>query len=99
MLTQFFLKQSCEQKKLSLMPSFRQVGHCNEPASLGQSTPRHFLFVGGSSAISASDQRARAKRSQLRFSRRVSKRTVASRPEGGKSRCAIAIGCIVSNDS
>ena len=25
--TQFLLKQSCEQKKLSLIPCFRQVGH------------------------------------------------------------------------
>ncbi len=25
--TQFLLKQSCEQKKLSFIPSFRQVGH------------------------------------------------------------------------
>lgn len=52
-LTQFFLKQSCEQKKLSLMPSFRQVGHCSEPASLGQSTPRHFFLAGGSIAMAS----------------------------------------------
>jgi len=49
--TQFFLKQSCEQKKLSLTPSFRQVGHCNEPASFSQSAPRHFFFVGGSEVM------------------------------------------------
>jgi hypothetical protein len=40
-LTQFLLKQSCEQKKLSLMPSLRQVGHCRVPASLPQSSPMH----------------------------------------------------------
>lgn len=50
-LTQFFLKQSCEQKKLPLIPIFKHVGHCKEPASLGQSLPMHFFFVGGSSAI------------------------------------------------
>jgi hypothetical protein len=27
--TQFFLKQSCEQKKEPEMPCFKQVGHCN----------------------------------------------------------------------
>lgn len=49
--TQFFLKQSCEQKKLSLMPKVKHLGHCRAEASLSQSTPRHFLLVGGSSAM------------------------------------------------
>lgn len=40
-LTQLRLKQSCEQKKLSV-PIFRQVGHWSVPASLVQSTPIHF---------------------------------------------------------
>lgn len=50
-LTQLRLKQSCEQKKLSLRPSFRQVGHWRAPASFSQSTPRHFFFAGGSEAM------------------------------------------------
>jgi len=50
---QLRLKQSCEQKKLSLIPNFRHVGHCRVPASLGQSTPIHFLFAGGTTVISA----------------------------------------------
>lgn len=33
------------------MPKLRHLGHCRELASLSQSTPRHFLFVGGSSAM------------------------------------------------
>jgi hypothetical protein len=45
--TQFLLKQSCEQKKLSLS-IFLQVGHCSELASLSQSTPRHFRLGGTS---------------------------------------------------
>lgn len=49
--TQFFLKQSCEQKKLSLMPSLRHVGHCKDPASFSQSTPKHFFFAGGSEVM------------------------------------------------
>lgn len=49
--TQLFLKQSCEQKKLSLVPSFKHVGHCNEPASFSHSTPIHFLDAGSSGAI------------------------------------------------
>lgn len=44
--TQFRLKQSCAQKKLSL-PIFWQVGHCRVPASLGQSFPRHLRFSDG----------------------------------------------------
>jgi hypothetical protein len=44
MLTQFLLKQSCEQKKLAL-PSFWHVGHCSDDASFGQSIPKHFRFV------------------------------------------------------
>lgn len=39
--TQLFLKQSCEQKKLPLMPSLMQVGHWRASASLSQPTPRH----------------------------------------------------------
>ena len=39
--TQLRLKQSCEQKKLSV-PIFRHVGHCSVPAFLSQSTPMHF---------------------------------------------------------
>lgn len=50
--TQFFLKQSWEQKKLSFMPNFKQVGHCKASASLSQSTPRHFL-LGGSSDVTS----------------------------------------------
>lgn len=42
--TQFFLKQSCEQKKLSLISSFKHVGHCRVPASFGQSVPMHMRF-------------------------------------------------------
>lgn len=42
--TQFFLKQSCEQKKLSL-PIFWQVGHCSVLASFGQSVPMHFRVM------------------------------------------------------
>lgn len=42
--TQFVLKQSWEQKKLSSMPNFKQVAHCKASASLSQSTPRHFLL-------------------------------------------------------
>lgn len=49
--TQFFLKQSWEQKKLSLTPSFKHVGHCKEPASFSQSAPKHFFFVGGSDVM------------------------------------------------
>jgi hypothetical protein len=51
LLTQLRLKQSCEQKKLSLRPSFRQVGHWREPASFSQSTPRHFFLAGGSEVM------------------------------------------------
>ena len=39
--TQLRLKQSCEQKKLSV-PIFRQVGHCRLPALFSHSTPIHF---------------------------------------------------------
>lgn len=39
--TQLRLKQSCEQKKLSV-PIFKQVGHCKLPALFSQSTPIHF---------------------------------------------------------
>jgi hypothetical protein len=39
-LTQLLLKQSCEQKKLSV-PLFRHVGHCRVPAGLEQSVPWH----------------------------------------------------------
>ena len=46
--TQFFLKQSCEQKKLPLSSIFRHVGHCSDPASFSQSFPRHFFLAGGS---------------------------------------------------
>jgi len=60
LLTQFFLKQSWEQKKLSLMPSFRHVGHCREPASLGQSTPRHFFLAGGSTAMTSTGEHGAA---------------------------------------
>lgn len=49
--TQLRLKQSCEQKKLSLMSSFRHVGHCKLPACSLQSTPMHLRFVGGSEVI------------------------------------------------
>lgn len=41
--TQLRLKQSWEQKELSIS-SFKHVGHCRDPASFGQSTPLHFLF-------------------------------------------------------
>jgi hypothetical protein len=44
LLTQLLLKQSCEQKKLSL-PIFRQLGHCKVPASFWQSTPMHLRFT------------------------------------------------------
>lgn len=47
--TQLFLKQSCEQKKLSFVPSFKHVGHCNEPASFSHSTPIHLRVDTGSS--------------------------------------------------
>lgn len=50
-LTQLLLKQSWEQKKLSLTPSLRQVGHWRPPASFSQSTPRHFFFAGGSEVM------------------------------------------------
>lgn len=50
--TQFVLKQSWEQKKLSFMPNFKQVGHCKASASLSQSSPRHFLLEGSSDATS-----------------------------------------------
>jgi hypothetical protein len=33
------------------MPKLRHLGHCKELASFSQSTPRHFLLVGGSSAM------------------------------------------------
>lgn len=49
--TQLFLKQSCEQKKLSLRPSLRHVGHCNAPASLVHSSPMHCFA--GAAAISS----------------------------------------------
>jgi hypothetical protein len=49
--TQFLLKQSWAQKKLSLIPSFKHVGHCSAPASLSQSAPRHFFLAGGSAAM------------------------------------------------
>lgn len=49
--TQFLLKQSWAQKKLSLMPSFKHVGHCRAPASLSQSAPRHFFLAGGSEVM------------------------------------------------
>ena len=51
--TQFPLKQSWEQKKLSFIPSLRHVGHCNDPASFLQSAPRHFFLEGGSAGLSA----------------------------------------------
>jgi hypothetical protein len=44
--TQFRLKQSCEQKKLSCTFALRQVGHCSVPASFSQSAPRHMRLVG-----------------------------------------------------
>ena len=47
-LTHASLKQSCEQKKLSLILSLRQVGHCRVPASFSQSARKHFLFAGES---------------------------------------------------
>lgn len=57
-LTQFFLKQSWEQKKLSLIPSFRHVGHCSEPASFSQSALRHLRLVGGSSVMMGERQKS-----------------------------------------
>lgn len=33
------------------MPKLRHLGHWSEVASFSQPTPRHFLFVGGSSAM------------------------------------------------
>jgi hypothetical protein len=51
-LTQLFLKQSCEQKKLSL-PSLRQLGHCSDPASFPQSTPIHFRSCGAGTSVVA----------------------------------------------
>lgn len=45
--TQFFLKQSCEQKKLSL-PSFWHVGHWSCPASLLHPALWHCRFGAGS---------------------------------------------------
>lgn len=39
--TQFFLKQSWEQKKLCC-PSFKQVGHCKVLAPFTQLAPKHF---------------------------------------------------------
>lgn len=53
--TQFLLKQSWPQKKLSLMSSFKHVGHCSAPASLSQ--PRHFFLVGGSEAMVVGENR------------------------------------------
>lgn len=44
--TQFRLKQSCEQKKLSCTFALRQVGHCSAPASFLQSAPRQGRLVG-----------------------------------------------------
>ncbi len=38
-LTQDRLKQSCEQKNDLLLPSFRQAGHCKDPAGFAQATP------------------------------------------------------------
>lgn len=49
--TQFFLKQSWEQKKLPLIPRLKHLGHWREPASFSQSAPRHFFFVGGCSVM------------------------------------------------
>lgn len=46
--TQFLLKQSWEQKKLSNMPNFKHVGHCRELASFSQSVPMHFSLASGS---------------------------------------------------
>jgi hypothetical protein len=43
--TQLFLKQSWEQKKLSLMPCLRHVGHCSVPALPLQSAPEHFSMT------------------------------------------------------
>jgi hypothetical protein len=34
------------------MPNFRHVGHCNDPASLPQSAPVHFIFEGNSGVFS-----------------------------------------------
>lgn len=53
--TQLRLKQSCEQKKLSLISTLRHVGHCKVPASSVQSTPKHFRFAGGSEVILEGD--------------------------------------------
>ncbi len=49
------------------MPSFRHVGHCKVPASFGQSTPIHFLFAGGSTAMFAT--RGRREISPLKVER------------------------------
>ena len=62
--TQLRLKQSCEQKKLSL-PNLRHVGHWRVPASLGQSTPIHLRFVWPSSPMMGVTERAAAKVSWL----------------------------------
>lgn len=56
--TQFLLKQSWAQKKLSLIPSFKHVGHCSAPASLSQSAPRHFFLAGGSAAMAKENRDA-----------------------------------------
>lgn len=48
--TQLLLKQACEQNELSF-PSFKHVGHCNVPASFGQSTPIQRFFVASVVAI------------------------------------------------
>jgi hypothetical protein len=52
--TQLRLKQSWEQKKLSV-PIFRQVGHCKLPASFSQSSPLH-LRLAGAMAMSAENE-------------------------------------------
>jgi hypothetical protein len=44
-LTQASLKQSWEQKKLSLIPSLRHVGHWRVPASFSHSARKHFLLA------------------------------------------------------
>jgi hypothetical protein len=82
-LTQFFLKQSWEQKKLSLMPSFRQVGHCSEPASLGQSTPRHFFLAGGSIAMASCKAGGGGVRGAVLRCRGVNKKTSRAPMYGG----------------
>lgn len=56
--TQLRLKQSCEQKKLSV-PIFRQVGHCRDPASLAQSTPIHFRVSAAAMANALITKRGR----------------------------------------